>query len=555
MSSNCPHCGNQLDFVQQYNQWFCLSCQSYQLPPPPPEYQQQGYQPPPPPPDFKYPPPQYQQSAPPHYQQNFPSSASRPPVPKKNKAGAIIVVVVVVVIIILASVGYTLLIKNGDGDGGGNNLIDTEPSTLSAPLNISASTSGSQNAISWADVPDATSYNIYWSTTSGVTKTSGTKIPDVTSPYIHAGRVTGTIYYYIVTAVNTSGESEASTQVSVRPTGVNEILTGKIAFISNRDGNDEIYTMNPDGSNQVRITPHTTGGPDDKDYQPVWSPNAERIAFTSWRDGLNELFAVNSDGTAETRLTSIPVTTEWNDDPCWSPDGSQIAFVSYRTSHTQIYTMNADGSNQNRLTFADDPYGTWGVGGLTFTYPSWSPDGSQIACDTHWSTGSGDGGGIYVFSVNTGSYTQLTHSADDHNAIWSPDGSKIAFYRQEQDSNYTQSIYIMGSDGSGLTRLTEGVNPAWSPDGSKIAFISNKIGSVYKLFVIQSDGSGEVNLMSAPGAPEITWFGDWTPSWSPDGKKLVFEAYGDIYTINIDGSSLKRITTDYQSTAPVWSPE
>jgi Tol biopolymer transport system component len=73
--------------------------------------------------------------------------------------------------------------------------------------------------------------------------------------------------------------------------------------------------------------------------------------------------------------------------------------------------------------------------------------------------------------------------------------------------------------------------------------------------VIQSDGSGEVNLMSAPGAPEITWFGDWTPSWSPDGKKLVFEAYGDIYTINIDGSSLKRITTDYQSTAPVWSPE
>jgi Tol biopolymer transport system component len=448
---------------------------------------------------------------------------------------------------ILASVGYIFLInKDGGGDDGGdNNAALYAPS---APMDVSASADGSQDAISWTDVTGATSYNIYWSTTSGVTKTSGTKITGVASPYIHTGRTNGTTYYYIITAANSSGESAASAQVSATPTGGNEILTGKIAFVSQRDGNDEIYTMNPDGSNQQRITSHTGVGLNDNDNSPIWSPNAEKIVFTSWRDGINELFIVNPDGTGEARLTSNPSGTDWNDNPSWSPDSNKIAFVSYRTGHTQIYTMNADGSNQIRLTYADDPYGTWGYGGLTFTYPSWSPDGSRIACDTHWSTGSGDAGGIYVFSVDTGNYIRLTNSADDHNAVWSPDSSKIAFYRM--NSNYTYDLYVMSSDGSGLTRLTDGMNPAWSPDGSKIAFISDKIGSVYKLFVIQSDGSGEINLM---GTLDLGGSFDW--SWSPDGKKLVFIVDSDVNLVNSDGSGLKKITTSRRESTPVWSPK
>jgi Tol biopolymer transport system component len=303
--------------------------------------------------------------------------------------------------------------------------------------------------------------------------------------------------------------------------------------------------MNPDGSNQQRITSHAGGEWTDADEDPVWSKDAKKIVFTSWRDGLNELFIVNADGTGESRLTGRD--TSWNDFPSWSPDGSKIAFVSYRTGQTQIYIMNADGSNQTRVTYATIPSSS---DVLSFRYPSWSPDGSKIVCDTHWA-GSDDAGGIYVFSVNTGNYTQLTHSGDDYNAVWSPDGSKIAFYRHASN-NTSGDIYVMNSNGSGLTRLTEGIVPAWSPDGSKIAFV--RLANGGRLWVINTDGSGEKNLI--PSTLGQTPIPDWTPSWSPDGKKLLLVYNGEIYLVNADGSGLTKVTTNAKSgIGPVWSPK
>jgi hypothetical protein len=91
-----------------------------------------------------------------------------------------------------------------------------------APTGATAKAGNGQVTIGWDAVSDATSYNIYWATTSGVTKTNGTKITGVTSPYSHTGRTNGTTYYYIVTAVNSSGESVASVQVSATPTAVQD---------------------------------------------------------------------------------------------------------------------------------------------------------------------------------------------------------------------------------------------------------------------------------------------------------------------------------------------
>jgi len=81
----------------------------------------------------------------------------------------------------------------------------------SGPVGGSTTTS---TTISWNSVSGATSYNIYWSTTSGVTTSNGTKITNATSPYTHTGLTSGTTYYYVVTAVNSSGESSVSSQVS-----------------------------------------------------------------------------------------------------------------------------------------------------------------------------------------------------------------------------------------------------------------------------------------------------------------------------------------------------
>lgn len=130
--------------------------------------------------------------------------------------------------------------------GCGTKTTDTtSPLTApSAPTGLSAAAGNGQVMISWSSVSGATSYNIYWSTTTGVTKTSGTKITGATSPYTHTTLTNGTIYYYIVTAVNSSGESVESAQASATPAVPTVDVTGTwtVTVISNAGGGT--FTMN-----------------------------------------------------------------------------------------------------------------------------------------------------------------------------------------------------------------------------------------------------------------------------------------------------------------------
>ncbi|MGH7783506.1 MAG: Ig-like domain-containing protein, partial [Candidatus Binatia bacterium] len=138
-------------------------------------------------------------------------------------------------------------------------------------------------------------------------------------------------------------------------------LIPKIAFQHTRNGNAEIYIMDPDGSNQTNLTNDQA-----LDESPAWSPDGTRIAFDTDRDGNAEIYVMFSDGSSQTRLTFDPAADRG---PTWSPDGARIAFTSHRDGNKQIYVMNADGSNQTRLTnnATDDES------------PAWSPDGAKIA--------------------------------------------------------------------------------------------------------------------------------------------------------------------------------
>ena len=86
---------------------------------------------------------------------------------------------------------------------------------------------------------------------------------------------------------------------------------GQIAFVSDRDGNLEIYVMNADGSGQTRLT--TSAG---ADSEPAFSPDGKKIAFRSDRDGDGEIFVMNADGTGQTPLTS---NAALDSNPTWSP--------------------------------------------------------------------------------------------------------------------------------------------------------------------------------------------------------------------------------------------
>ena len=94
---------------------------------------------------------------------------------------------------------------------------------------------------------------------------------------------------------------------------------GKIAFQTNRDGNFEVYAMEPDGSELTNLTNNAAS-----DSLPAWSADGQRIAFTSTRDGDAEIYVMDADGSGPTRLTNNAAP---DFDPAWSPDGQQIAFL------------------------------------------------------------------------------------------------------------------------------------------------------------------------------------------------------------------------------------
>jgi Tol biopolymer transport system component len=124
-------------------------------------------------------------------------------------------------------------------------------------------------------------------------------------------------------------------------------LNGKIAFTSTRDGDYEIYTMEPDGSNQTRLT-NNSG----YDISPKWSPDGTKIAFLRanvFQLGY-DIYVMNADGSNQTRLTNNLVVVE---PPDWSPDGTRIVFhfqSGVGNSFTnEISVVNADGTNLTQL--------------------------------------------------------------------------------------------------------------------------------------------------------------------------------------------------------------
>jgi len=135
----------------------------------------------------------------------------------------------------------------------------------------------------------------------------------------------------------------------------------RIAFYGRNGGNLELFTINSDGTDQVR---RTTGTPND--LHPDWSPDGKTLVFASMRDKGWGIWSVGLDGSRLTRLTS---TSGQDNFPTWSPDGSTIAFYRVTSAGGQFYTMKPDGSGLTRVASEFLPTGS----------PAWSPDGRKLA--------------------------------------------------------------------------------------------------------------------------------------------------------------------------------
>jgi dipeptidyl aminopeptidase/acylaminoacyl peptidase len=303
----------------------------------------------------------------------------------------------------------------------------------------------------------------------------------------------------------------------------------RIAFMSERDGNWEVYIMDRNGNNAINLTNDPSN-----DGLPIHTAGQDRLAFVSDRDTQGmDIYLINLDGSNVTKISDVPDSNNVPID--WSPDGKYLAIDSDRGGVSEVFLVEVDGDGLINLTERDEAkrFDNWAPGADRFilsaaadngallfvtnlegsekqlltdgSYPAggpqWSADGQKVAF-----MAMAPGGGsidIYVVDAAGGEPVNLTQSpANDSFPKWSPDGSKIAFL-SDRDGNL--EIYVMDADGSNQTNLTNNSaneslqgDFAWSPDGAQILFHSDRDGDV-DIYVMNADGSNQVNLTNSPG--------------------------------------------------------
>ena len=282
--------------------------------------------------------------------------------------------------------------------------------------------------------------------------------------------------------------------------------TPKILFSSARDGNGEIYIMNPDGSEQVRLTQHPAN-----DLNAVWSPTGEQILFVSDRGGRRDLYLMNADGSKVRRVFKFKID-EWRTDPTWSPDGEQFAYTQINWDK-DIYAIH--------ISNLAKPEANFFANGLC---PAWSPDGAEVAYSRF------EDGQITLINVRTGAQKRVLPRKElggQMSLSWSAMGDKIAFdwnnNRRPQDfkpgdkfpEGWTdkRTIYIANRDGTGLQQLVneagpKAVNPELSPNGKEVLY-TQEIKGALQIFKLDINSGVRTQLTHIGGIFQANSGGDW----------------------------------------------
>jgi Tol biopolymer transport system component len=365
----------------------------------------------------------------------------------------------------------------------------------------------------------------------------------------------------------------------------------KLAFFSYRDGNYDLYTIEPDGSNMQHVT---NGLADDR--EPAWSPDGKFLAFASDRAGNGPAgYNIWTIELATGKL--LQLTADSNEDrlPNWSPDGSEIAFASQRGSATGLYAVAIAGGRERALKEGAGSYSapSWSSTGQ-LAYVSSDPSKSQLEIDgtlvsggenvfpfrISWLPGSTDF--VYVsdgrihrragkrtsvvpftarLEVTRPSYVRAKRDWDSTaprkalgilKPTLSPDGKNIAFVA-------LGDLYMASVSGGKPQNLTSDhamdADPSWSPDGSRIAYSSDKGGGLMQLWVRDVKTGAARQLTDIESQP-------LGAAWSPDGKRIAFIdvdgrwGVAGLAVVEVDSGKITRLQGSLpQPGEPSWSAD
>ena len=341
------------------------------------------------------------------------------------------------------------------------------------------------------------------------------------------------------------------------PTGCNNsnvmdelYIDPHIIFTSRRWWNYDIYIADTYNGHMTHLTKNKW-----LDFNPAISKDGSKLAFISSRDGNREVYSMDlvwMDGYEQwevQNLVNITQTSENEWTPSFSPTQDKIVFATYfpENDNYDIFIMNYDGSGKANLTNSN----------YYEKYPQFSPDGSFIIYQG-WKKGKMEIFFSNILDENNINLTNNSFSNDiiSHGNSFSPDGQKIVF-TSERDGN--RNIYLMNTDGTSQVRLTSHVandyEPIFSSDGQKIVFTSERDGN-RDIYIMDHKGSNLKNLSNNPA-------NDWNPRYYSDNEKIIFQSERDgnweIYMMKLDGTGQTNLTnhpaTDYSYVAfPLKNP-
>jgi len=342
--------------------------------------------------------------------------------------------------------------------------------------------------------------------------------------------------------IGVSGAARLGVRAQVREQREKKtVMMSTVAFVSTRHDPppgenplraSQIYLMDGDGKNVRRLTQNGH-----MDNFPALSPDGSKIVFESNRlrtegepPNTSQVFLMNTDGTAQTPLVRGNSAT-------WSPDGKRIAFHASASGTGRLVSTlpGAAATDSDIFVLSVGDFLKKGARPKNITNnpaavdddPDWSPKGGRIVFTSHARTDDHNNAvttEIYVTDPDRkGKPVRLTDNAEEERApSWSMDGWRIVYCcrkgaPQQEGGVRTFEICVMNADGTGQVRLTNNtigdLTPTWSPDGTKIMF-HRRVGGrgQFQLFLIDADGTGEKQLTSPPG---LSGFPNWGEAPAP----------------------------------------